>query len=136
MTTESRYARRCTSTPVGSYRVASETTANKSYDLVIDEYGRNTCTCVAFAIKRNKLGGLDAIGTPECTCKHIRAMLETRGGCGWNSLTGETPEFETVCPRCYEDTEVYDPRDPEDVDLDELMADFLALSKKLKKLER
>jgi hypothetical protein len=124
--------RRCTASAVGLHRLESFTSADKSYDVHIDTDGKNTCTCVAFVMKRNKLGGLTAIGTPDCTCKHIEAVLWTKG-CGWDSDTGEEPQFEAVCPRCYNDTETYDPRDPNTIDLDELMADYLALSRKLER---
>lgn len=129
------YARRCTSTPFGRHIAASQNpkTKNKRYDVLIDDRGKHTCTCVAFVMKRNKMGGLTAIGTAGLSCKHIDALLAVHGGCGWNSTTGEIPQFETVCPRCYNDTEFYDPRDPDDIDLDELMASFLAMSKKLGK---
>ncbi len=126
-------SRRCTTSAVGMYHCESFTNHNKSYDVVIDSQGRDTCTCVAFVMKRNKLGGLSAIGTPECTCKHIRALKSEKRGCEWTSDTGATPEIETVCPNCYADTEEFDTRDPATVDLDELMADFLVLQKKLKK---
>lgn len=131
-TTNTNLAKRCTSTPFGAHTVSSHTDNKKSYTVIIDENGHNTCTCIAFAMKRNKLGGYSAIGTPECTCKHINAFLAARAGCGWNSLTGEAQQVETICPRCYEYVEEYDTRDPDDVDLDELMADFLAIQKKLK----
>lgn len=124
--------RRCGSSAIGNFTVESHTNKKKTYDLRITEDGRNTCTCIAFAMKRNKLGGNSAIGNPECTCKHINALLATRNACGWTSVEGEKAKFETVCPRCFHDTEEFDPRDPETIDLDELMQDFLALSKKLK----
>lgn len=129
-------ARKCSDTAVGIFHLESFDPKNKGkfYDVTLDVAGRNTCTCVAFMMKRNKLGGLKAIGTPDCTCKHIQALLAERGGCGWTSDAKEQHEYETVCPRCYANTEVYDTRDPETVDLDELMKDFLALKKKLKKV--
>lgn len=125
-------ARKCTETAVGFFHCESMSEAKKFYDVYLDIDGKNTCSCIAFAIKKNRLGGNDAIGTPECTCKHIQALQSTRSGCGWTSDAKEQHEFETVCPRCFADTEVYDTRDPETVDLDELMKDFLALKKKLK----
>lgn len=126
-------ALRCTSsTAFGSHSVASHTEKKKKYSVTIDNFGNNTCTCIAFVMKRNKMGGLSAIGDPELTCKHIQALLAVRGGCGWSSLlVDEEAKFGKVCPRCYNDTEEYDTRNPEDVDLEELMADFLAISKKL-----
>ena len=128
--------RRCSSSPAGLYNIQSYNpkTPKKQYTVRLTEDGQNRCTCVAWAIKKNKLGGDTAIGTLACTCKHIQALLTTNPGCGWNSVDGETPQFETVCPRCYNDTEIYDlPRDIKDVDLDVLMADFLALAKRLRK---
>lgn len=126
-------ARKCTKTAVGFFHCESMTTKNKSYDVYLDPEGRNTCTCVAFVMRRNKLGGLSAIGTPDCTCKHIQALQAQRSGCGWTSDSEEQHEYDAICPRCFDNTEVYDTRDPETVDLDELMKDFLALQKKLKK---
>lgn len=132
-------SRKCTDTAVGWFHCQSFTDAKKSYDVYLDAEDRNTCTCIAFAIKRNKVASLngitadEAMDLDECTCKHILALKSDRSGCGWTSDSKEKHEYETVCPRCFADTEVYDTRDPETVDLDELMADFLALKKKLKK---
>lgn len=127
-------ARKCTKTASGWFHCESMTQKNKSYDVFLDpDKGKNTCTCIAFVMKRNKLGGLEAIGTPECTCKHIQALQAAKSGCGWTSDAPEKHEYPGICPRCFDDTEVYDQRDPETVDLDELMKDFLALKKKLKK---
>lgn len=136
MTTTKVRERRCSSSPTGTYNVQSYNpkTPNKRYTLTITEDGRNRCTCTAWAIKKNKLGGDTAIGQPDCTCKHIKAILATRPGCGWNSVDGEPYQFETVCPRCFEDTEIYDiPRDTTEVDLDVLMDEFLALANRLRK---
>ena len=133
MSSTATRARKCTDTAVGWFHCESMSDRNKSYDVFLDAEGKNTCTCIAFAIKRNKLGGAEAIGTPECTCKHIQALHFRNSGCGWTSDSVEKHEYEGICPRCFADTEIYDTRDPETVDLDSLMADFLALKKKLKK---
>lgn len=126
-------ARKCSKTAVGFFHCESFKDQGKFYDVYLDIDGKHTCSCIAFAIKKNKLGGNDAIGTPECTCKHIQALQSREGGCGWTSDSKEQHEYDAICPRCFDNTEVYDTRDPETVDLDELMADFLALQKKLKK---
>lgn len=126
-------ALKCSDTALGLFHCESFTNHNKSYDVILDADGRNTCTCVAFVMKRNKMGGLSAIGDPNCTCKHIEALKVRNGGCGWTSESPDKHEYPNICPRCYAKTETYDTRDPETVDLDELMADFLALKKKLKK---
>jgi hypothetical protein len=102
-------ALKCSDTALGLFHCESFTHQGKSYDVVLDSDNRNTCTCMAFALK-------------------IR-----NGGCGWTSESKEKNEYPNICPRCYAKTETYDTRDPETVDLDELMADFLALKKKLKK---
>lgn len=125
-------AYRCSSNPIGVFNAESMTNANKMYTVQITENGMNTCTCIAFAMKRNKLGGNSAIGTPECTCKHIQAILLTRSACGWSSTLTDEPSKFGVCPRCYNDTEIYDTRDPSTIDLDELMEDFKRLQKKIK----
>lgn len=132
MTTMTNLARRCTSSPVGRHRVESMTQANKKYDLTIDEFGKHTCSCPAFAFKRNKMGGLSALGQPGCSCKHVDAFIAVNNGCGWNSTTGETPQVVTICPRCFNDTEEYSTEDPSTVDLDDLMARYKALQQRLK----
>jgi hypothetical protein len=128
-------ATKCSDTAIGLFHCESMTDEGKFYDVVLEADGRNTCTCIAFVMKRNKLGGLSAIGTPACTCKHIQALQARNGGCGWTSESKEKQEYPNICPRCYAkaETYAYDTRDPKTVDLDELMADFLALQKKLKK---
>jgi hypothetical protein len=134
-------ARKCTDTALGVFHCESMTDQGKFYDVLLDPDGRNTCTCIAFAMRRNKLVKqyreanrelADPLTLDECTCKHIQALQSQKSGCGWTSDSDEQHEYEAICPRCFADTEVYDQRDPETVDLDELMKDFLALKKKLK----
>lgn len=135
-------ARKCTDTALGLFHVESYTEANKSYNVTLEADGRDTCSCMAFVMTRGKAmkrhrerTGFDLedpLALPEVTCKHIQGLRATRNGCGWTSDSKEQHEYEAICPKCFADTEVYDQRDPETVDLDELMADFLALKKKLK----
>lgn len=55
--------------------VTSDIDPTKAYAVEIRDDGRNTCTCTGFVTKRNKLGGLKAVGDPQTYCKHIRREL-------------------------------------------------------------
>ncbi len=55
------------------YEVGSATSANKTYLVTLDgDLGTHRCTCAAWAIKRNRNGGL---GAPS-HCKHIQAVIK------------------------------------------------------------
>lgn len=126
-------AKRCTMSPVGDHVVESDTTTKK-YMVTVREDGRNTCNCTGFVTKRNKLGGLSALGQPECTCKHVKGILAGKG-CGWNSETGKKQVYPFICPVCSCSTEDYTPPAPPKVDeemLNDTMAGLLALRERMR----
>lgn len=126
------YPRRCAGSPYGE-RLVHSLTSEKVYVVELRPDGRNLCTCIAFAIRRNKLGGNVAIGRPECTCKHIEDLKDS--GCGWNSETGTEQEYPAICPACYNNVVEYDNRTLE-TDADSLYESFLANAQRLKAMRQ
>lgn len=127
-------AKRCTLSPIGAHYVESDT-SNKTYEVTIRADGKNTCNCIGFVTKRNKLGGLVALGMPDCTCKHIKSIVAT-AGCGWSDEhDAVAQQYPNVCPVCASTTEQYDPPLPAKLDddmLNDAMAGLLSLRERMK----
>lgn len=125
-------AKRCTLSNFGEHDAESDS-SSKVYKVVIREDGRNTCTCPAWAIKKNKLGGNKMIGDPECTCKHIKRIQQDAGGCGWNTENGQAQTYPDVCPACDSPTVEYTPPGPppDDEDMAAAAEKLLAMRNRL-----
>lgn len=126
-------AKRCVMSPVGTHEVESDS-STKIYEVVIREDGKNTCNCTGFVTKRNKLGGLVALGQPDCTCKHVKGIIAGKG-CGWNSETGKPQKYPQMCPDCLSPVEDYTVPAPARVDeemLNDTMAGLLALRERMR----
>jgi hypothetical protein len=115
--------RRCTLNPIGVHQIGSDSNS-KVYEVHVREDGRHTCNCTGFVTKRNKFGGLSALGNPQINCKHLKRLLAD-GGCGWNSETGRVATYPTVCPDCQSPTEDYFAA-PDVIDDEDLIAGLLA----------
>lgn len=127
-------AKRCTLSPIGVHYVDSDT-SNKTYEVTIRTDGKNTCNCTGFVTKRNKLGGLVALGQPDCTCKHVKGVLASHG-CGWTDDQDDAApaQYPRICPQCSSPSEEYDPPAPAKIDdemLNDAMAGLLALRERM-----
>lgn len=113
-------AKRCTSAPIGVHKMQSDSDASKVYIVDIGPptpsfpSGQSVCSCIAYAIDRNRKGGKNHGAWGDC--KHIRRRI-AEGGCGWSSIDGVAQTFPNICPLCQDATVEYTPiTGTEDVD--------------------
>lgn len=123
--------RRCTQTAFGMHHMQSDSNADKDYLVQIDPHGEHVCTCVNFAITRNKW---KKQGKTGYQCKHIKRALEKRG-CDWSSETSDLRhKYEVVCPKCLAPTEEYyeSPKNVTDEDVESTIASMREQLKELR----
>lgn len=90
---------RCEQMTHGSYQVPSDSQARKFYTVTAFGGVPPTCTCVAFAIGRNRTKSTKSSSKQgEAWCKHIEYIFDTT--CQWDSGSDIVQTQPGVCPSC------------------------------------
>lgn len=127
--------RRCTMTAFGMHHMQSDSNSNNDYLVQIEPNSDPVCTCVNFAITRNKW---KKEGKTGYQCKHIKRALEKRA-CDWSTESSdERYKYPTVCPKCHAPTEEYyeSPKNVTDEDIESTIASMRQQLKELRARHR
>lgn len=108
----------------------SDSDTSKDYLVQINATGDHVCTCVNFAITRNKW---KKQGKSGYRCKHIIRALDKRS-CDWSTESSEDRhKYDAVCPKCLAPTESYF-ETPEVISDDDIQSTIASMREQLKEL--
>jgi hypothetical protein len=123
--------RRCTLTAFGMHHMQSDSRPDKDYLVQVNPGGDHVCTCINYAITRNKYK--KAGRADPYYCKHIQRALDKRA-CDWSTETSaERHKYAAVCPKCLAPTEEYFER-PKEVTEADIQATIASMRQQLKEL--